>query len=313
VRKLYVVRALDRARKWLERHQDDLLPDTLVFASLASEVYCRWTDTPIGRRSMPRVDGCAHGFRLSSDYVTVTRRMHDLSSRLPLLSPPAAWESPRDRGRGARAGKARTLASSTRVDVASINRALAEATSGAMSSRVLRWCHDRASSTGYTLSHKLLALVLQAAAQGRSTLSSREASVADKVAAELYGELGGTYVDLTAQRIACLALAGWPTEVLRPGIQWLVRHQRMRGDWNYFEVTGSAYETVERVYTGRSSLLRPPLWEDGRDPLPEARRLEVVHRGHATAVAACALACWVSSRRRRARSSRRRRRARPAA
>jgi hypothetical protein len=305
--KLYVVRALDRAQSWLERHRDNLLPDTLVFGRLAVEVYRRCSETPIGRRWVPWVDGGAHGFRLSSDYVTVTRRMHALFSRLPLSSPLPAWESPLDLGGGVRSGEARAFASSIVVDVASINRALAGAASGAMSSRMLRWCHDHTSSTGYMLSHKLLALVLQAAARGKSALSPRAASVADKVLAELYRELGGTYVDLTAQRVACLVLAGCPAEVLRPGIQWLVQHQRKGGDWNYFEVTGSAYETVERVYTGRSPLLRPPLWEDGRDPLPEAHTLDLVHRGHATAVAACALACWVSSMRRRARSSRRRR------
>ena len=69
---------------------------------------------------------------------------------------------------------------------------------------------------------------------------------------------------------------------------------RRAGDWDYFESRVDRYQTIERVHTGLSPLLRPPLWKERRDPMMEARRIELAHRGHATAVAAAALACVVS-------------------
>ncbi len=183
------------------------------------------------------------------------------------------------------------LAASIAVDVRLINRALAEAASGVLSSRTERWCRAPGSSTGYALSHKLLALALRAAARGDAGLHRRDAPIARQVLAELYGELGVAYVDLTAQRLACLALAGCPSGILRPGLRWLTRRQRRAGDWDYFETEANAYETVERVHAGRSPLLRPPLWSRRRDPLLHASAIDLAHRGHATAVAACALAC----------------------
>jgi hypothetical protein len=228
---------------------------------------------------------------LSSDYLTLARRASALLGRLPL---------PRATYFGLRYGKSPMGVTSSRltlsiaVDVALINRALAEAASGTMSALSERWSRDHRSSTGYTLTHKLLALVFRAAARGDSTLSAREVPVAEKVQAELYRELGATYVDLTAQRVACLALAGCPRDVLSPGIRWLVQHQARVGDWDYFETWVDAYETVQRVHTRRSPLLQPPLWKERRDPMLEASRIELAHRGHATAVAAAALACFVT-------------------
>src|SRR5687768_7432953 len=76
------------------------------------------------------------------------------------------------------------LAPSIAVDVTRINRALAEAASGAMSARAGLWARDHASSTGYTLTHKLLALVFQASARGEPALPARDRPLAEKVLAE---------------------------------------------------------------------------------------------------------------------------------
>ena len=281
--------ALDRARAWLELHREGLLPDAAIFWRLSVEADRRRTGEG-GRWAHPAGPGTCD-LLLSSDYLTLARRVSGLLARLPLSGAPHVRPGHRASPVGTRASR---LAPSITVDVALINRALAQAASGAMSTRTARWARDHRSSTGYTLTHKLLALVFQAAARGDPALPAREGPVAGKVLTELNRELGGTYVDLTAQRLACLALAGCPPDRLGAGIRWLVDHQGRAGDWDYFETGADAYETVERVHTGRSPLLRPPLWKERRDPMPEARRIELAHRGHATAVAAAALACFVS-------------------
>jgi hypothetical protein len=284
-----VVAALDRAHVWLELHRQSLLPDAAFFWRLSVEVDHRRIDEAERRLPPPELD--PHDLLLSSDYLTLARRVRALLGRLPLAGAP--YFRPRC-GRLPLGLGTSGLAPSIAVDVALINRALAEAASGAMSARAGRWARDHASSTGYTLTHKLLALVFQASARGEPALPARDIPVAEKVLAELGRDLGGTYVDLTAQRVACLALAGCPPDVLGPGIRWLVQHQGLAGDWDYFETSTDAYETVERVHTGRSPLLRPPLWKERRDPMLEAHRIELAHRGHATAVAAAALACFAA-------------------
>jgi hypothetical protein len=284
-----VVAALDRARAWLDLHRESLLPDATLFWRLSVEVEQRRTDE--AERWLPPPGPSTCELLLSSDYLTLARRASALLGRLPLSG--TSYFRPRC-GRVPVGIRSSRLAPSIAVDVALINRALAEAASGTMSAPTERWSREHRSSTGYTLTHQLLALVLRAAARGDSALPARDVPVAEKVLAELYRELGTTYVDLTAQRVACLALAGCPPGVLGPGIRWLVHRQAQVGDWDYFETRADAYETVERVHTGRSPLLRPPLWKERRDPMLQASRIELAHRGHATAVAAAALACFVS-------------------
>jgi hypothetical protein len=285
-----VVAALDHARRWLELHRESLLPDSALFWRL-SVAADRWR-TDEGERRPPPPPGLRTGdLLLSSDYVTLARRVSKLLARLPLSGAP--YFRPKY---GSLPVAIRTvrLAPSITVDAALINRALAEAASGTMSVRAERWSREHESSTGYTLTHKLLACVLRAVARGDSAVPACDVPVAEKVLTELYREIGATYVDLTAQRVACLALAGCPPDTLGPGIRWLVSHQGRAGDWDYFETESNAYETMERVHTGRSPLLRPPLWRDRKDPMLKARAIELAHRGHATAVAAAALACFVS-------------------
>jgi hypothetical protein len=281
-----VVAALDRAQEWLELHRESLLPDAALFWKLSIDLTHQRGDGPDHRRPP-----AASELQLSSDYLALVRRVSALLRRLPLLGSPR-WQPAG--GRLPIGRRSPGLASSIAVDVTVINRALVEASSGAMSAHAGRWARNHASSTGYTLTHKLLALVFEAAARGERALPAHGVPVAEKALAELGQELGGTYVDLTAQRVACLALAGCPPDALATGIQWLVRHQRRAGDWDYFESRVDGYQTIERVHTGRSPLLRPPLWKERRDPMMEAPRIELAHRGHATAVAAAALACVVS-------------------
>jgi hypothetical protein len=289
VAEIRVVAALDRARGWLEHHRKSLLPDATLFWRLSFAVDRRPSDE--ARRWLPPPGPNPGGLLLSADYVMLARRVSALLARLPLSGAP--YFMPKY-GRLPLATRAMRLGHSIRVDAAFINLALAEAASGTMSARAERWSWDHASSTGYTLTHKLLACVLRAAASNDPALPARDVPVAQRVLAELYREIGATYVDLTAQRVACLALAGCPPDVLGGAIRWLVSHQGRAGDWHYFETEADAYETVARVHTSRSPLLRPPLWKDRRDPMLEAHTIELVHRGHATAVAAAALACFVS-------------------
>jgi hypothetical protein len=274
--------SITAGRDWLARHSADLLPDTLAFASIG--IRAAGLSVPEHLR-LSRAGRVARALiPLSPAFETVAAAAAGVyrsyrgtaplaQQRVPLPARPAGR---RRAGNGVRG-----------MDRATINGALADAVRARLAPSSVRWM-SRRHTTGFVLTHQLLAWLLCVWTGARTDAPRRARRVARAVAWETAHVRG--YMDLLAQQTAFLALGGWPIAGLQPLIVRILSEQDADGGWHYFErkVSGAA-EALTRVCLGGSPLLGWPLAyrEDQLGALAEV--VHHVHRGHATALSVCAL------------------------
>lgn len=270
-------------RQWLEAHSADVLPDTLVFARIGLRA---------AGLSFPERLRRPHAGRIARALIPLSPAFRAVASgagRLYLRSrgkPPFAAERASFANR--ETGPRRHDEGVSPLDRATINRALADAVRGRLSSPSLRWMRQPR-RTGFVLTHQLLAWLFCVWNGCRDDAVARARRLARRVFREAVHVRG--YHDLLAQQTAFLALGGWPAAGLPPLIRRVLGSQDADdGGWHYFERRlAGASETLSRVCEGRSPLLGWPI------ACPEDQFAALVstvhhaHRGHATALSICVL------------------------
>lgn len=182
-----------------------------------------------------------------------------------------------------------------RIDGAHSNAALVQASLGRLEGRVLSWLR-REDLWGYDLSHQLLAWVVCLKA-GHRTDESRER--AGRLAWRLFHEIQhgppAVHYDLFAERIAFLLLAGFPLERLAEELlQVLASQDQGDGGWWFTRVPADQASMIENAHLGSSPMVRPgKSYRDQADPEAALRRLQTLHRGHATGLSLWALGFWL--------------------
>lgn len=281
---LGLITSIAAGRQWLETHSGNFLPDTLVFARIGLRAAGLSLPERLRQRHAGRIARALIPLSPAFTAVASGAGLLYVRSRGKLL--PLAVERASFTGRETGPRSHEEAVSSP--DRATINRALADAVRGRLSSPSLRWmCKPR--RTGFVLTHQLLAWLFCIWGGRRDDAVGRVRLLAGRVFREAVHVRG--YHDLLAQQTAFLALGGWPAARLQPLIRRILGSQDTDdGGWHYFErrLTG-ATETWSRVSEGRSPLLGWPI------ACPEDQFAALVsmvhhaHRGHATALSICAL------------------------
>ena len=269
------------ATQWLEAHATHLTPDALVFA----EIGFRAARLPVPTRlRRPHAGSVGRALiPVSPAFRTVAANVARLYFAYSGTAPCAkARSDPTSSIRATRRDRME------RVDRDLINRVLAEAVTGDVSSESRRWMR-RSAGTGFTLTHQFLASLLHHWSRRRGARADCARRLGPRVFREAISRRG--YGDLLAQQTAFLALSGWPMAGLEPLLRRLLRAQDAGdGGWHYFERTLSEPgETFLRVSEGRSPLLGWPIRCSEADFGTLVAVIHDAHRGHATALALCAL------------------------
>jgi hypothetical protein len=182
------------------------------------------------------------------------------------------------------------------IDGARSNAALTQASHGRFEAPVLAWMH-RDDRWGYDLAHQLLAWVVCLKAGHRP---DEARATAGRLAWRLFHEVRlsplPVHYDLVAERIAFLALAGFPLERLADGFRLILAAQdREDGGWWFTRDPADQAAMLEQAHLGASPLAKPAKpWRDQPDAEAVRRRLEGIHRGHATGLSLWALGLWLA-------------------
>lgn len=182
-----------------------------------------------------------------------------------------------------------------RIDGAHSNAALIQASLGRLEGPVFSWLR-REDLWGYDLSHQLLAWVI-CLKQGHRTDEAREKT--GRLAWRLFHEIQygppAVHYDLFVERIAFLLLAGFPLERLTEGLlQVLASQDQEDGGWWFTRVPADQASMIENAHLGSSPMIRPgKSYREHADPEAAFRRLQTLHRGHATGLSLWALGFWL--------------------
>jgi len=267
--------------QWLEAHARHLTPDALVFAQIGFRA-ARLPVPPRLRRP--------HAGSVSRTLLPVSPAFRTVAANVARLYFAYSGAAPCAKARSGATSPIRATRRDRmeRVDRDLINRVLAEAVTGDVSSESRRWMR-RSGGTGFTLTHQFLASLLHHWSNRRGAGADCARRVGTRVFREAIRRRG--YVDLLAQQTAFLALSGWPMAGLAPLLRRLLRAQDAGdGGWHYFErKLSEPGETFMRVSEGRSPLLGWPIHCNEDDLGTLVAVIHDAHRGHATALALCAL------------------------
>lgn len=277
-----LIASISAGREWLERHSDEVLPDTLAFAHIGIRA--------VGLSIPERLRAPRAG--------KVAKAVIPLSPAFKVVAAATGPLYRRYRGRDPFANVRGSLASRgtpgrpysdrmTTIDRAAINCALAEAVRGRLSRASLGWMRQR-HTTGFVLTHQLLAWLFCVWNDCRHDAAEFARRAARKVFWETAGVVG--YYDLLAQQTALLGLGGWPTADLEPLVRHILRSQDTSdGGWHYFDRRLSrASETLARICYDQSPLLGWPIPYREEKLGALANVVHQAHRAHATGLSICA-------------------------
>ena len=182
-----------------------------------------------------------------------------------------------------------------RIDGASSNPALFQASAGRIEERVLAWLR-RDDLWGYDLAHQLLAWVV-CLKTGYLADEARErvGRLAWRVFHEIQHGPEEIHYDLFAERLAFLLLAGFPAERLAKQIEHVVSAQDPEdGGWWFTRHPAEQEGLLKEAHLGASPMVRlKKSYRDQRDPAGTLRRLATLHRGHAAGLSLWALGSWL--------------------